>query len=74
MIDNFYVAIDLIDHQPLLTVHCRWAGGMELFLSIINKLNFSIQVKCLNNSVKRMRKYGYHLQTVLQSLSEIVIV
>ena len=27
MIDNFYVAIDLIDHQPLLTVHCRWAGG-----------------------------------------------
>ena len=27
MIDNFYVAIDLIDHQPLLTVHGRWAGG-----------------------------------------------
>ena len=27
MIDNFYVAIDLIDHQPLLTVHCRWAGA-----------------------------------------------
>ena len=27
MIDNFYVAIDLIDHQPPLTVHRIWAGG-----------------------------------------------
>ncbi len=26
MIDNFYVAIDLIDHQPPLTVHGIWAG------------------------------------------------
>ena len=27
MIDNFYVAIDLIDHQPPLTVHGMGAGG-----------------------------------------------
>ena len=30
----------LQNHPKIITVHGRWAGVMELFLSIINKLNF----------------------------------
>ena len=30
----------LQNHPKFITVHGIWAGGMELFLSIINKLNF----------------------------------
>ena len=30
----------LQNNPKFITVHGRWAGGMELFLSIINKLNF----------------------------------
>ena len=44
MIDNFYVAIDLIDHQPPLTVHGRRAGGLPhtiheqgLWINVLDK-------------------------------------
>ena len=30
----------LQNHPEFIAVHGIWAGGMELFLSIINKLNF----------------------------------